>query len=63
MAPPLLDNGKNEDRAQGENEAGGQTVHRGSLEEFFSRWQGVGCEENWGRWIRGFPSISQRLSL
>jgi hypothetical protein len=39
MAPPFLDNGENEDGAQGEDKAGGEAVHRGSLEEFFSRWQ------------------------
>lgn len=39
MTPPFLRNGENEDGTQRENEAGGETVHRGSLEEFFSRWQ------------------------
>jgi hypothetical protein len=58
MAPPPLDNGNNEDGAQGENEAGGQAVHRGSVEEFFSRWQDVGCEENAGCWVIKFPLIS-----
>jgi len=62
MAPPFLDNGENEDGAQGENEAGGQTVHRGSLEEFFSRWQDIGCEENVGRWVIEFRRMLKHLS-
>lgn len=49
-APPPLDNGNNEDSAQGENEAGGEAVHRGSVEEFFSRWQDIGGEEHAGCW-------------
>ena len=44
MAPPFLNNGIDEDGTQGENEAGGQTVHMSSVEEFFSRWQDLGGE-------------------
>jgi hypothetical protein len=54
MAPPLLDNGENEDGAQGENEAGGQAVHRGSVEEFFSRWQDLGGEKFW---VDGYENV------
>ena len=58
MAPPPLDNGDNEDGAQSENKAGGQAVHRGSVEEFFSRWQDVGCEGNAGCWVIKSPLTS-----
>ncbi len=45
MPPPFLGNGKDEDSAECENEAGGYAVHRGSVEEFFSRWQDLGGEK------------------
>jgi len=51
MAPPFLDNGINEDRAQGENQSGGQAVHTGSLEEKFSGLQDIGYSGNVGCFI------------
>ena len=45
MAPPFLNNGKNKDGAEGENEAGGEAVHRISLEENFSPWQDIRREK------------------
>jgi len=48
MAPPFLDNGINEDRAQGENESGGQAVHTSSLEEKFSGLQDIEYSGNLG---------------